>query len=367
MRILLLAPEISTPYSEGRKRFVLDLISELKHHDEVFLLTTTKIGQQTDVPIPYQTAELGHGALHLFYLFWQLPKVIKRFRPQLVCVFPHGTFRHLYGYASVCFMWSIDQICRNYQVPCQTIMYSIDEYSEPQRLQKYVSCLAMSQRKDWDGAVVNLGISCNDWPQYLCCSVSEKTLLFMAGMWEQTPQRIEHVIHVRGLGSLLQAGKFLAANGVHIIIAAPLFASSQCQDYLYKHPLNTWPSEHIKFRAIAKVPEIYREADLFVFPYQLNITHFVPTSVLEAMLSGLCVALSDRDFLLPLAQNEKTAYLFPANDPEKMATVLLDALNSKQARQEKVQNAQHYVRENWCIEVSVKQIRTLAHSMGYSG
>ena len=362
MRLLLVAPGICTPYTEGRKRFVLDLSNELAREDEVFLLTTTKAGQHTRVSVPHQTVELGHGSLHLVSLIMRLPRMIREFRPDMVCVFPYGTFRHIYGYASKWFMAAVDRICRHYAVSCQTIMYSIDEHADPRCLQRYVSSLVLGPRPDWDGPVVNLGLDCTKWALPQSQTPKRRHILFMAGMWETTEDRVDHVIDVRGLGMLLQAGSRLAEQGVKLVAAAPLFSSEKCRDYARSHRLNTWPEAALEFRAEVVVPDIYGVAELFVFPYGGDITHFVPTSVLESMLSGTAVAFSASAFLLPLAQGGSCAYLFDAGDVEQMTQVILEALDHVDERRRRAENARQYVLGNWCVEKSAGQIRALARS-----
>jgi glycosyltransferase involved in cell wall biosynthesis len=98
-------------------------------------------------------------------------------------------------------------------------------------------------------------------------------------------------------------------------------------------------------------------ADVFVFPYQKEITQFIPSSVIESMLASTCVAMSDLNFLKPLAQNGNTAYLFPIDDINKMSEILLEALFNQKDRERKVINAREYVESNWTINISVEQIR----------
>lgn len=362
MRILLVAPEISTPYTEGRKRFVLDLIETFsKDKEDVFLLTTTKQGQKTEANCRCRTAALGHGIFHLYYLIRQLPRVIQRFQPTIVCVFPYGTFRHIYGLASTWFMRRLDRTCHRHQVPCLTIMYSIDRHASTAYLRKQVSQLALSRHPDWDGAVVNVGINCRKGRiRPLRKKTDRPTLLFMAGMWYQTKKRVDYIIHTRGLGLLLFCGNKLSRRDVHLIIAAPLFESELCRNYLSRHPLNHWPETHVEFRGTVDIPGIFGEADLFVFPYRQNETQFIPTSVLEAMISGRAVALSDLPFLSPLAQGGKTAYSFPPDNPEKMSEILIHALEDDGGRSEKEEKALEYVIDNWCIDISARQIKELA-------
>jgi glycosyltransferase involved in cell wall biosynthesis len=357
MKFLFVAPEICTPYTEGRKRFVLDLIDTLEKKDQVFLLTTTQVGQETTFSIPFKSVLCQHGAQHLAFLICNLSKVIREFNPDVVCVFPYGTFRGMYWYASTWFMKMIDLVCQKNRVVCLTIMYSIDETTTAQALQKKVSNLAISQRHGWTGNVVNVGLRYKHWEFSQSKNDKERVLLFMAGMWQQTCLRVEHIINVRGLGALLKVGELLSKKGVKLIVAAPLFANEQCRNYLLSHPLNSWPESSITLLSEVSIPDVYSMADVFVFPYQKEITQFIPSSVIESMLASTCVAMSDLNFLKPLAQNGNTAYLFPIDDINKMSEILLEALFNQKDRERKVINAREYVESNWTINISVEQIR----------
>jgi len=362
LKVLVVAPGICTPYSEGRKRFVLDLIQTLSGQNEVLLLTTTVKGESTKLKTRFHTRVLGHGVFHLLYLIIRLPFTIKEFKPDIICVFPYGTFRNLYGVASKLFMRCVDKIASIFSVFCLTVVYSLDEYGRHQQLRKIVSNLTLSQRPDWDGMVVNLGVNTAHWPEKksnIDVDSSHKTLLFMAGMWEQTTDRVDHVIAVRGLGVLLEAGESLSSAGIRLIVAAPLFSSELCREYVRQHAKNTWPESNLEFREFVSVPEIYWDADLFVFPYTKEINHFVPTSVVEAMLAGVPVALSDKSFLDPLAGNEDRVVRINAFDHESLSNVLVDTLNNPDLLRRLSGSAACYARESWSIEASAEQIQQL--------
>jgi glycosyltransferase involved in cell wall biosynthesis len=362
MKLLLISPDISTPYTEGRKRFVLDLVDGLKNQHDTFLLTTTKKGQKTNnFDCDHNTSVNGHSLFHLFSLTRRLKKIIRDEQPDIVCLFPYGTFRHVYGLVNKWFIHSIQRICSQSDVPCLTIMYSIDEHITVEELNDIAPHLAVSSKIiSENNHIINIGIQThkNHFPRNI--KGQDYTILFMAGMWEQTKKRVDHVINTRGLGLLLKAGEKLSHHKVRFIIASPLFASNNCKNQVLNHPLNTWNTELIEFRTEVKVPDIYHECDLFVFPYQKNITQFTPTSVLEAMSTGTCVALSDFPFMNTLANNGQTAHLFPANNHDIAAQIILTALSNKKHSQNIGKKGQQYIKRNWSIENSVKQLVQVA-------
>lgn len=366
MKILFVAPGISTPYSEGRKRFVLDLIDTLSTSEEVYLLTTCHKGESVKVNCEFSSMVLGHGAFHLIYQILALPRIIKEFQPDIICVFPHGTFRHLYGLASKAFMYLTDKICQLMNVPCVTILYSIEGYDSVKSLDKLVSNLALSKRPDWDGLTVNMGLRTADWPERARPEFSQdddtSTLLFMAGMSGQSNERVDHILNVRGLKVVLESGEYLYKHNVRLIIAAPLFASDECSNYLLSHPSNTWPKEGIELRSFVSVPQIFWDADMFVFPYAQPINHFIPTSILESMFAGTPVAIGDQTFLDELYNEGRTAIRVDTKDAAEFSRAILDGLKDQERLIEKVNNAKEYAHINWSIESSADQIRQCCNS-----
>ena len=360
MKFLFVASEISPPYTEGRKRFVLDLAHEIQRKDAVHLLTTasTTDGEIID-SIPRTHHHCGSRLRHLLWPTQALQAMITRFRPDVICHFPYGTFRHVYGYASQWSMARIDRISRKHGIPCITLMYSIDDATTPEKLKRKVSCLAIQPRPGWQGATVALGRDYHMWPRRREQGAG-RTLLFMAGMWQSNTQRVDHVLETRGLSVLLQAGRLLGPHGVNLIVASPLFRDEACRRYLLQHPTNAWPSSQLSLKSIVDVPAIYHDADLFVFPYQRDIAQFVPTSVIEAMVAGTPVIMTDLPCLRRLANGGETAYLFPPHDAPALAATVLAALSDQTRRGALAERAQHYAVGQWSIERSAHDLRELA-------
>ncbi len=367
MKFAFVAPEISTPFTEGRKRFVIDLIDELNQQHDLVLLTTTHINENSELPCKVYTTYCNKASHHLYYTLVKLHHMLKTEQPDLVCLFPYGTFRHLYGVAAKTFIWLANQVCKLHGIPCITLMYSIDEHTTISQLTRYAKNLAVSSNHA--GTLqINTGIHCHDLVLSRD-SREKKSILFLAGMWQQTTQRVEHVINTRGLGLLLKSGETLAHHDVKLIIAAPLFASLKCRQYLLAHPLNTWPSDTIFFREEVSIPDIFNECDLFAFPYEKNITQFAPTSVLEAMNAGKCVALTNQDFLQPLINDGKTAVTLIADSEEnrdnqrQISKQILDVLENKEKRQRIEAAAHQLVAENWSITHSASQLQQYAREL----
>lgn len=360
MKILLAAPEICTPWTEGRKRFVRDLCGSLARQDDVRIITTVPPGHVTDFPVSHRQVTCGTKPGHLLSLHRLLREELTSFRPDLVCHFPYGTFRHVYRLANLWSMSHVDQACRKHGTTCFTIMYSISNETSLNVLKASVTHLVPIRLPpaNTDNAI-RLGIDFGDWRTLAITDrhVTHGRLLFMAGMWQQTRARTEHVLNVRGLRLLLQAGKQLSSRGLSLTVAVPLLAAASLRDYLLQHHDNTWPDGTLRFESEAKVPDIFTSHDLFVFPYMREETQFIPTSVIEAMAAGIPVALPQLSFLAGLAGNGERAITYPAADASALADAVFAAVSDISRMNHVRTNALRYVREQMDIERSCHDLR----------
>jgi glycosyltransferase involved in cell wall biosynthesis len=362
MKILLVAPEICSPWTEGRKIFVRDLGRALSREHDVLLLCTTAQGQTTDFPVPYNSVERGWGPSHLIFLHKAIGPIIKDFKPNLVCHFPYASFQHIYWLANTWTMWNVDRLCKRHSVPCFTIMYSISKEATPNMLKPWVSHLVLNQFATGYEKKVRLGICFEnktlsfehrkDIPRH-------PKLLFMAGMWQQTRKRLRYVLERRGLSILLKAGKKLAEIGAQLIVAVPLLEDPTLRNLLLCDPDNTWPREYIQLTGQVTVPDIFKDVELFIFPYAREERIFIPTSVIESMAWGTPVVLSDHAFLRNLSQGGKTALSFPSGDSNKLAGIIADLFNDPEKYIALRENGMRYVREEMSIEESCKDILSL--------
>jgi glycosyltransferase involved in cell wall biosynthesis len=360
MKILLVAPEICSPWTEGRKRFVRDLCTSLARQDDVSIITTLPPGHVTDFPVPHRQATCRTKPGHLLSLHRLLHEELTSFRPDLVCHFPYGTFRHVYRLANLWSMGHVDRSCRKHRTTCFTIMYSISNETSLNTLQASVTHLVPIRLPPakTDNAI-RLGIDFGDWRTLAATDrrVTHGKLLFMAGMWQQTRARAEHVLNVRGLRLLLQAGKRLSSRGLSLTVAVPLLADKSLRDYLRQHHDNTWPDGTLHFESETKVPDIFTSHDLFVFPYMREETQFIPTSVIEAMAAGIPVVLPQLSFLGDLAGNGEQAFTYPAADAMALADVVIAAVSDISQMNQVRTNALRYVREQMDIEHSCHDLR----------
>jgi len=348
-RLLVVAPEICSPWTEGRKNLVRDLIDELSKEYELVLLTS-RHNNDTDLPDCRQlTRHCRHPLCALFHIRSQLPKLIKTFQPDGVFHFPYGSFRSVRGPVNSWIIQSVEKVCLNSGVKCLTILYSADKRSALDKLSGKITNLVVGPGSEWEGKTLDLGINSGQWPVRPERRPDSNRLLFMAGMWQPNLERLEHVIQRRGLGLLLQAGKRLSDNGVRLTVACPLFSSPHLKNALLTHRLNTWPEEMIDLQPVVKVPDIYYAADLFIFPYQADIPVFRPTSVIEAMMAGTATVLSDKPFLKRSMGIQENTYWFRADDQEDLATTILAALENPAGIEIIACKAQAYALSHWAI------------------
>jgi glycosyltransferase involved in cell wall biosynthesis len=330
MKFLFVAPEVCSPWTEGRKRFVHDLSSGLAEDHATYVLTTTTPGATTGFPGDFLAIPCHRKLEHLTAIHGALPSSLLSFNPDVVVHFPYGTFRHLYGIVNLWNMHRIDCLCAKYAKPCLTVMYSIGGEISQRAIQRWVKHLVAHNLapEERDGAL-RLGFRFDGWP---VPDAGKKVpmqprLLFMAGMWEQTEKRLDHVLQIRGLGTLLRVGKFLAPMGITLTVAIPLLADSVLRRKLLALPENTWPQNRMCIQDTSPAPEIFHDHDLFIFPYAREETQFVPTSVIEAMSYGVPTVLPDLAFLAPLAGNGDRAFVFRAGSPESLAQTIANALH----------------------------------------
>lgn len=367
MNILLVAPEVCPPWTEGRKKFVRDLAGELGRRDSVRLLSTRVAPEPLNLDIAHDSIHCRRKPCHLLAVLGRLRGVVREQRIDLICHFPYGTFRRHYGVANRWCMGLVDALCRRENKPCITVMYSVDDCVSLAGLAKTVSCLATGPLPGWTGAIVEPGIDFKAWVGDRAGGSQGRTLLFLAGMWQPNIERVEHVLSARGLGVLLCAGRRLAAAGFRLIAASPLFGDQNRRRHVSTHPGNQWPRGTMELRAVVPVPDIYRQADMFVFPYQREIRHFVPTSIVEAMATRTPVAMSDLALLRGLANGGLTGYLFKTDDPEALADTVIGAFRDDERRRTVAKQAQSYAFARWSIERSAQQVRDIAERLLAAG
>lgn len=360
MKILLAAPEICTPWTEGRKRFVCDLSRALASQDEVRVITTVPPGEITEFPVSNKSMTSRSKSAHLFHLHRQLHVELNGFLPDLVCHFPYGTFRHVYRLANLWSMSHVDRLCRARGTTCFTIMYSISNETSLATLRPWVTNLVPVRLPpaNEDNAI-RFGIGLDDaqvTPRHIG-NPARNRLLFMAGMWQRNRRRLEHVLDIRGLRLLLQAGRKLSSQDLSLTVAVPLLADESLCRSLRQHADNGWPEEKLHLVSAVNVPDVFLSHDLFIFPYMREETQFTPTSVIEAMATGVPVVLPMLDFLKELAGNGERAFTYRAGDASDLTDVIFHAIHDGPRHEVVRTQALDYVRQQMNIEHTCNDLR----------
>ena len=106
-----------------------------------------------------------------------------------------------------------------------------------------------------------------------------------------------------------------------------------------------------------EINEYYSLADMLVFPREnIRLTQLVtPLKPLEAMAQGIPVAASDIGGHREMIEHEKTGVLFEAENPNALATCVVNALTNKKLLVELRDNGFNYVENirNWKTTASI--------------
>lgn len=354
MRILLAGPKLCTPWTEGRKRFVRDLSAEFARSHDVRVLTTVASGETAQFDAPWEAPAATSAAAHLLRFHRRLGELIARWKPDLVCHFPIGSFHGWYYHGNLASMRWADRQCARRGVPCFTVMYSITGQAPRSELRFGVRHLLVNQSAAF-GTRIRFGIALRR-PAPLRPLDAGKSLLFMTGLAQASPERLDHALRVRGLGILLEAGRWLAPVGFRLTVAIPFLSHPEMRRAMLACEYNAWPADAIELHDTVSVPEVFAGHELYVFPYGREEPQFVPTSVVEAMESGLPVALPAHRFLENLIRHGETAFVFAPNDPEAMARAVIAASADPLRRVAVRRQALRLVREEFDIQASCSDI-----------
>lgn len=116
-------------------------------------------------------------------------------------------------------------------------------------------------------------------------------------------------------------------------------------------------SEHVTFAGLVrdreKLAEIYRAADIFVFPSR---NEGLPNVLLEAMASGLPVIVSRLPGLETVIQHEENGVFIPIDDAEALCDSILNLIDKPLLGQQLGCKARRYVEENHGFETWQAQL-----------
>jgi len=355
VKLLLVAPEVCSPWTEGRRNLVRDLVEDAPSDYDIRLLTTTHDDGATLPDGAMRASTVRFPAAGLVSLARNLAGELGSMQPDIVIHFPYGTFRGIRGIANRVIVRSIARRCERRGIPCVTALYSLDAAPGGWGFFDDVPGRVVAGAGGvWNGKTVEYGLSTRGWPEVGTRDLASRSLLYLAGMWQPNQKRFDHIINLRGLGVLLQAGREIEAAGATLTVAAPIFDSPEWVQRLHDHPANTWSSDalHVKGR-VDDIPGVLLDHSLLVFSYQDDIPVFRPTSVMEAMALGTVPLLSDLPFLRASFGEAAAPAWFKHNDPSALAAAVTDAFGDLDALHKRSRAAQAYAKERWSIAATL--------------
>jgi len=361
VNILIVGADITPPWSEGRKKLIHGVAARLNKIHTVQVITTSNRTINIVEPCPGHQKKTIFSYQKITKMHQEVNKALSKRVPDVVLHFPFGTLHGLRRIANVWSMKYIDKQCARYGVRCLTILYSITKGSR-EELKRTVRELVVAPGAGWNGLTITMGTDMGDTNYIDSEHGGKPTVLFMAGLQAHKEKVLKHILLERGLEDVVKASPMLAEAGVRVIVAIPLLSNSRLRNKLYRRFIKEYPQLDLDLRSSISIPEIFKETDLYLFPYRKELTQFIPTSVIEAMRAGRPVVLSDLDMFASLGNEGRTAYLFRRGDSRHLGEVVIKALSNPADRREKACAAREFVTENWSLDKTVSDIMQILAS-----
>lgn len=363
MKLLIVVPGFAPPWTEGCKNFVRDLIPELQGRVDLSVLsaTTGPAPVRGSIPFPVTYIPARHKPAQLFIQLKELKRHLSGSnRPNIVVHFPYGTFGGLRGLVNTHSVIQTHRLVRRAGIPCVTVLYSMSGGSLSW-LRSIVPAIATVSGEGWPGYVVNPGIRIPAPVPAASPARPGRNLLFMAGYHENKPSLVKNILRTRGLLDVVRIGESLGRNGFRLTIAAPIFRHPHRRAELMSWLTRESPSLPVSISGEVDVYELFQRHSLYLFPYRQNHHVFIPTSILEAMASGIPVVASDLPMFRPLmGSDNRFGYSYPAGNAEGLFRTILDAHENREDAAQRAISAARHVRREWTIQRSAEQLLGIA-------
>lgn len=357
MKILIIAPGIVPPWTEGRKNFVRDLLAELDVFASPYLLTTQITSDRVSQPqfsVPAYVLPIRHKLPQLALLKKETSKIILKLNPDVVLHFPYGTFHGVRGWFNRQNLTRIYEICQYHHLPCFTILYSMTQ-GNLCKMEKKFPVLITAPTFDWSGRTIYPGIDLNRFPSTTYPS-NDRSLLFMAGYQENSSRLLRNILYERGLIEIIKAGSYLGHRRFHLSIAIPLLRYPERRAELQAYLTKLAPDLPVRILTDVSPSQLLTCHSIYLFPYQKNLRVFIPTSVIEAMAIGIPVLLSRLPMFSPLDRHPTLCSFYEPSNPMSLAETLIKMTHDWRNTLEQAKRGVEYVRRYWNIHYAAKQI-----------
>lgn len=338
--VILLAPGVVAPFTEGRKKFVVDL--------------STRLG--TDI-VDVVDGAAGRGTPPWRMLLNALSRLEKEVRQaRFVLVFPFGTFSGLRGIANSWFVRRARRICARANIPVVTIVYSCAGLPLAKLAKLAAPGMAVGRRSsELDFLHLGLGSRPARWKRR---SAGLTNLLFLCGYQQPTQTAFSDVMFDRGLADLLDAAERAAAANITLAVAIPFLRAESMRNRLLEEIRARCPSVQLQMLPEVDPLATLLDYDAFVFPYRTPHAVFVPTSLLEALSMGIPVIAADHDMYrsLTVGSAGPRCWLHTPGNAASLADAIFrmsDSYDEACARAEKVATD---ISTEWTIDVAAAEI-----------
>lgn len=342
-KIVLFAPGVVPPWTEGRKVFVKDLADELR-------------ARGVSVQLLNGASASSRGSVILDALRHLRAVCNDRSHVDVVAAFPYGTFHGFRGKVNAWLLHRSQAICSNAGIPHIAVFYSCVGLEVNQLGSRFAPALAVGRQGSSIDAM-HLGIR---HPSTTWCSAGNGLgrVLFLCGYQKATLRALHDVLHERGLADLLDAGNAMADENVQLTVAVPFLRNAGMAGRLRREIAQRCPRLDVELQGEVDPYELFRSHDAFVFPYRSRHSVFVPTSLLEAMAFGIPVIAADHLMYrsLTVAKGGARCGLHRVGDATDLGNALHALHGGYDAAIEKAYVVSKEVRTEWTVEHAVDEL-----------
>lgn len=335
--IVLVAPGVAPPLTEGRKLLVADLAETLRDR-----------GMRVEVICGAPGAS---GAAAIRQVLQELDRHLRSgATSDAVVVFPWGTFRRLRRLGNAWLLKQTAAVCARFGVTSVPVFYSCVGLGFGELSRRFGPSVAVGRAGPGIRSIP-LGVR-RAVPEWQPRSPVLRDALFLCGYQKPTHRELRDALDVRGLADLLRAGSGLAAAGIRLSIAIPFLRNAVMRDRLLEHVRRLCPTLSVTLHDEVDAARAFADHDVFVFPYRAHHAVFIPTSLLEALMAGIPVVAADHVMYRSLTVGESgpRCSLHRVGDASDLAERLISMRDNYTIEVARAAQTAIHVRTEWNIE-----------------